>query len=117
MLSRRSFRHKIPLGLRHSAGRLVSPLPPDGLPGGGQKAAAEAVRAKARAAAGDLLPEIEKLQAAGITSATGIAKALNEIPIPAPRGGAWQATQVQRLLARVLAPPSLPFLLTIPMME
>jgi DNA invertase Pin-like site-specific DNA recombinase len=36
----------------------------------------------------------------GISSASGIAKALNERGVPAPRGGKWQAVQVQRVLAR-----------------
>jgi Recombinase len=40
---------------------------------------------------------IEALRAEGITSATGIAKALNERGIPTARGGRWQAVQVQRL--------------------
>ncbi len=49
----------------------------------------------------DLAPVIEAIRAEGITSATGIAKALNERSIPTARGGKWQAVQVQRLeLAR-----------------
>jgi hypothetical protein len=44
------------------------------------------------------MPVVEAIQAEGITTATGIAKALNERGIPTTRGGRWQAVQVQRLL-------------------
>jgi hypothetical protein len=64
----------------------------------GRQRAMEARRAKAAARAGDLAPVIEAIRAQGITSATGIAKALNERGIPTARGGKWQAVQVQRLL-------------------
>ena len=46
-------------------------------------------------------PVIAELRAAGITSANGIAKALNERGIPTAKGGQWQAVQVQRVLARL----------------
>jgi DNA invertase Pin-like site-specific DNA recombinase len=58
--------------------------------------------AKATDRARDLAPTIASLREAGITSASGIAKALNERGIPTARGGGeWQATQVQRVLARL----------------
>ena len=57
----------------------------------------KARRASAAARAKDLAPVIEAIRAEGITSATGIAKALNERGIPTSRGGKWQAVQVQRL--------------------
>jgi len=41
---------------------------------------------------------IDTIRAEGVTSATGIAKALNERGIPTTRGGRWQAVQVQRIL-------------------
>ena len=64
-------------------------------------------RAKAAALARDLAPVIEAIRAEGITSATGIAKALNERGIPTVRGGKWQAVQVQRLeRARAVKLPS-----------
>jgi DNA invertase Pin-like site-specific DNA recombinase len=63
----------------------------------GRKRGADARRAKAAARAKDLAPVIEAIRADGITSATGIAKALNERGIPTARGGKWQAVQVQRL--------------------
>jgi len=47
----------------------------------------------------DLLPIIDAIRAEGITSASGIARALNERGIPTSRGGLWQAVQVQRFLA------------------
>jgi hypothetical protein len=48
-----------------------------------------------------VLPAIRKIEAAGVTSASGIAKALNDQGITPPRGGQWQVVQVQRVLARV----------------
>lgn len=66
----------------------------------GRQKAAEAIRAKATARVADLLPTLDAIRAAGITSMTGIAKALNERGIPTARGGCWQAVQVQRIVAR-----------------
>jgi DNA invertase Pin-like site-specific DNA recombinase len=63
----------------------------------GRQRGAEVRRASAAARAKDLAPVIEAIRAEGITSATGIAKALNERGIPTARGGKWQAVQVQRL--------------------
>ena len=65
----------------------------------GRQRATEARRAKAAARAEDLAPVIEAIRAQGITSAAGIAKALNERKIPTARGGKWQSVQVQRLLS------------------
>lgn len=62
--------------------------------------AAEARARIVRERAADLAPTIAEMRAAGITSAAGIARALNERQIPASRGGRWQAVQVQRLLSR-----------------
>ena len=45
--------------------------------------------------------DIQKLMDNGITSATGIAKALNERGVRTRTGATWQAVQVQRLLQRV----------------
>lgn len=65
-------------------------------------ASGEAVRAKAQAHAEMLGPMVAELRAAGVTSATGIAKALTERGIPTARGGsAWTAVQVQRVLSRL----------------
>jgi len=60
-------------------------------------------REKASERAADLAPIIAELKGAGITSLGGIARALNERGIPTPRGGKWQAVQVQRVLERVAA--------------
>ena len=56
---------------------------------------------QARARAADVLPVIEAIRAEGVASLNGIASALNERSVPAPRGGQWRATQVQRTLAQV----------------
>jgi hypothetical protein len=42
---------------------------------------------------------IDALRRQGITSAYGIAKALNEQGITTPRGCQWHAIQVQRIMA------------------
>ncbi|KMO33867.1 recombinase family protein [Methylobacterium aquaticum] len=65
------------------------------------EAAARARRAKSEAQAVRLGPVIAELQIAGITSAYGLAKALNERGIPTPRGSTWQAVQVQRVLKQL----------------
>jgi DNA invertase Pin-like site-specific DNA recombinase len=64
----------------------------------GRQKAAEARHAKAASRIADLAPIVEAIRSEGITSATGIAKALNERGIPTTRGGRWQAVQVQRIL-------------------
>jgi hypothetical protein len=51
--------------------------------------------------AADLAPTIAELQAAGVMSLRGIARALNERGIQPPHGHGWQATQARRLLARL----------------
>lgn len=64
-------------------------------------AKARAVRiAQADRLATDLVPTIESIRSGGITSAGKVAQALNERGINAPRGGAWCAAQVRRVLAR-----------------
>jgi hypothetical protein len=61
----------------------------------------EGRQARANQKAADLARTIAELQAAGVTSLRGIARALNERGISPPRGHGWQATQVRRLLARL----------------
>jgi DNA invertase Pin-like site-specific DNA recombinase len=61
--------------------------------------AARTERADAKAA--NVAPVIAELQEAGVTSLSAIAAALNDRGIPTPRGGEWQAVQVQRVLARL----------------
>jgi DNA invertase Pin-like site-specific DNA recombinase len=60
-----------------------------------------AARSQQRAA--DLSPSIAALRAAGATSLRSLARGLNSEAIPAPRGGAWTAPQVQRMLSRIEA--------------
>jgi DNA invertase Pin-like site-specific DNA recombinase len=64
----------------------------------GRQRAAETRHARAASRTANLRPVIDAIRAEGTTSATGIAKALNERGIPTTRGGRWQAVQVQRLL-------------------
>lgn len=55
----------------------------------------------------EIMPIIRGIQASGITSASGIAAALNHRGVPTVQGGAWwQAVQVQRVLAK---PPERPY--------
>ncbi|EPY01625.1 recombinase family protein [Magnetospirillum fulvum] len=67
--------------------------------GAERSAASRAAEASKRASA--LSPIIDAIRAEGVTSASGIARALNDRGIPTSRGGKWQAVQVQRFLALV----------------
>ena len=71
--------------------------------GVGQKAATEAVKARAAQKASDLAPIIAEIRKAGADSLREIAKALTERGIPQPSGGmgAWSAVQVSRTMARL----------------
>jgi DNA invertase Pin-like site-specific DNA recombinase len=61
---------------------------------------AQVERADARAA--DLAPVIAELRAQGVTSLSGIARALSARSIPRPRGGTnWSAKQVARTVERL----------------
>ncbi|WP_425339474.1 recombinase family protein [Methylorubrum extorquens] len=74
------------------------------LPGVSEKGRVRSIKTrqdKAAQRAADLAPIIRTLQASGVTSASGIAKALNDRGIPTVRGGCWQAVQVRRVLSRV----------------
>lgn len=66
-----------------------------------REAGRDAQTARAAARARDLAPVIVELQAAGVTSLNGMAKALNARGIPTARGGQWQAVQVSHVLARM----------------
>jgi len=67
-----------------------------------RKLATEALQVRAAAKAADIGPIIAELQAAGVTSRTGIAAALTAQAIPTARGdGSWTATRVSRVLARL----------------
>jgi hypothetical protein len=81
----------------------ILPVQPDGRtlmskPNGAffGRASLEARKARANRAAADLAPIIAELRAAGITSLTGIAAALEERGVPTPAGSShWRAVQVR----------------------
>ena len=60
---------------------------------------AATVRA-ADAHAGNVLPVVRQMQAAGVATLADLATGLNQRAIPTARGGAWHAMTVQRLLSR-----------------
>jgi len=64
----------------------------------GNAASATVRRATAAKRNEDLLPVIEDIRAAGISTPQQIADGLNERGITAARGGAWSAVQVRRIL-------------------
>lgn len=67
-----------------------------------RKAGRDAQAARASERAADLAPIIHELSRAGVTSLSGIARALTERRIPTPRGDdEWTATQVARTVARI----------------
>ena len=60
----------------------------------------EVRRQRARKRAADLLPIIEAIREEGALSLQDIADGLNQRSIPTAQGGAWQPTQVMRVLGR-----------------
>jgi hypothetical protein len=65
-------------------------------------ASRKAITARANARAAQLLPVMEEIQAAGMTTLRAIAAALNEKAIPTPWGrGIWRASQISRVLGRI----------------
>ncbi len=69
----------------------------------GRENAAKALARIADDRAADVIGTIEEIQAEGVTSLTGIAKALNAKGVPTSRGGRWQFVSVQRVLKRAPA--------------
>jgi DNA invertase Pin-like site-specific DNA recombinase len=67
----------------------------------GSRAAAEKRSRTADHGAHALLPVIAEVREAGATSLNAIAAALIDRGVATPRGGAWTATAVRRVLARV----------------
>jgi hypothetical protein len=62
----------------------------------------DARRARAIARATKVAPIVAEIQAAGVTSLHGIARALNTRGVPTATGrGTWEAPQVRRVLARL----------------
>lgn len=81
--------------------RLGNPRGAAHLSGLGNEAATAAIQKKADAAASRLQATLIRIKATGITSKTGLAKALNEHGIPTPRGSQWDAKAVIRLETRL----------------
>lgn len=50
--------------------------------------------------AANVLPLIQTIRAAGVTSLRGIAAALNARGVPTARGGRWQVSNVRNVLRR-----------------
>lgn len=67
----------------------------------GNQAALAAIQSGADRHASDLAPVIEHLRAQGHHSLRQLASALNDQHYRTPRGGAWHATSVKNLLARI----------------
>jgi hypothetical protein len=62
----------------------------------------DARRARAIARATEVAPIVAEIQAAGVTSLHGIARALNNRGIPTATGrGTWEAPQVRRVMERL----------------
>ena len=74
-------------------GKLASSAP------AARKASILARRHKAQRSSADLMPVIEEIRAEGIASFGGIAIALNDRGIQAPKGGCWHPNSVRRVLA------------------
>jgi DNA invertase Pin-like site-specific DNA recombinase len=75
--------------------------------GKGNRAAIGAIKERADQHAKDILPVIDDIRAAGITTLEGIAAELNARGILTARRGAWYPSTVKRLLARSGALPGL----------
>ena len=67
----------------------------------GRQASLRTRQENARLRALELAPIFAEVQAAGATTLSGIAAALNVRGVPTARGGSWSAAQVQRVLARI----------------
>jgi DNA invertase Pin-like site-specific DNA recombinase len=68
--------------------------------GEAQKLGAAANAQAAGAFAANVLPIVRSIEAAGVTSLRGLADALNARGVQTPRGGAWHARSVARLIER-----------------
>ena len=67
-----------------------------------RKASLQTRQARAAARGADLTGTVRKMQADGITSLNGLAKALTEAGIPTARGSSvWSPSQVSRLLSSI----------------
>ena len=97
-----SERTKAALAAAKARGRVLGGFRGHVVDDGARRASLATRRAVSAARAADIAPVIAELRASGVTSLLGIASALHERGIPAPRGGAsWSAAQVSRVLARL----------------
>ncbi|TXM97321.1 hypothetical protein FV242_31880 [Methylobacterium sp. WL64] len=71
--------------------------------GDAQKLGTQATVRVADTFAANVSPIVEAIRHSGVTSLAGIAKALNARGIRTARGGAWYATTVRNLVARLPA--------------
>lgn len=71
------------------------------LRGLGNKAAVTTIKASADRYAQDILPVVDDIRAAGVTTLKGIADELNARGIMTPRDGRWYAASVRNLVQRV----------------
>lgn len=76
------------------------------IPGAGQRAATDAVRAAAASRAADLMAQLKRLESQGVTSLNAMAQHLNAAGIPTARGGQWTATAVRRVKERAQETPA-----------
>jgi DNA invertase Pin-like site-specific DNA recombinase len=68
-----------------------------------RKSAIEGNRAAAERYAANVLPVIREIQASGIATLRGVARALTARGIPTARGGQWSPVQVNDILRRAIA--------------
>ena len=70
-------------------------------PAKGSRLGGKAQKARADQFAANMIPVIRDIEASGVTSCLGIAKALNARGIPTARGGDWYAATVKNVINRV----------------
>jgi DNA invertase Pin-like site-specific DNA recombinase len=94
-----SARTKVALAAAKKRGTLLGGIRPGQKVLGAVEAAQSLAKRQLKASerAERLKPIIESIKATGIKSYGGIARELTARGVPAPRGGEWQAVQVQRL--------------------
>jgi DNA invertase Pin-like site-specific DNA recombinase len=93
-----SARTKAALAAKKQRGEQVGDIRHLGAEGGKIGRAIQVARADQFAA--NVMPIIEELRSAGITTLKGIAAALNARAVQTARGGQWDPTTVKRILAR-----------------
>ena len=100
-----STRTKAALAAAKARGQVLGRRPGEGgvLTEAGRSASLATRQARAVEGAQRVAVAIAEIRAEGVTTLAGIAAALNAQGIRTARGGAWAATQVQRVLARVEA--------------